>query len=259
MSSEKCPKCGNPIAENDIFCGNCGTKIEKQKGLRCSNCGQPVNEGDTFCGNCGAKIRLENVPHDMLLEKPDKKRTYIIIIILICLFVLLGIVVGYIIINFSNGRDSHKDDINRDKTVEVVQDTATPLPKLTPTPKPIITPMPTPTPTRVPTPTPAPTPTPTQKSTPAPKSNYLFDSETQYITEDFLRTQSQSQVRLILNEMYARHGYIFSTKEYADYFSGKEWYNPKYKSEADAEKSFNDIERTNKNTIVKYEKAKGWR
>ena len=187
MSSEKCPKCGNPIAENDIFCGNCGTKIEKPKGLRCANCGQPVNEGDIFCGICGAKIRHENAPHDMLLEKPDKKRTYIIIIIMICLLALLGGLVGYAIISISDSRDARKGDANNDKIVESVQDTATPAPTLTPAPKPTTTPMPTSTPT----------PTPTQKSTPTPKSDYLFDSDTQYITENFLNTQSQSQVRLI--------------------------------------------------------------
>ena len=249
MSSEKCPKCGNPIAENDIFCGNCGTKIEKPKGLRCANCGQPVNEGDIFCGICGAKIRHENAPHDMLLEKPDKKRTYIIIIILICLLALLGGLVGYAIISISDSRDARKGDANNDKIVESVQDTATPAPTLTPAPKPTTTPMPTSTPT----------PTPTQKSTPTPKSDYLFDSDTQYITENFLNTQSQSQVRLILNEIYARHGYIFNDKKYSEYFSSKSWYNPKYDSSEKVEQYFNDIERSNRNTIVNYEIKKGWR
>lgn len=89
--------------------------------------------------------------------------------------------------------------------------------------------------------------------------DYLFNSDKEYITVNYLDTQTREQVRLIVNEMYARHGYIFKLDKYKQYFSSKKWYTPKYTSEQEAESYFNEIERQNKVTIVNYEKSKGWK
>lgn len=90
-------------------------------------------------------------------------------------------------------------------------------------------------------------------------SQYLFDSDTKYITTEYLQTKTKDEISLILNEIYARHGYIFIMDKYKQYFSNQSWYSPKYTSEQDAEKYFNDIEKENKKRIVDYELAKGWR
>lgn len=90
-------------------------------------------------------------------------------------------------------------------------------------------------------------------------SPYLFDSDTDYITDAYLDTKTQDEVRLILNEIYARHGYIFSTERYSRYFSSKSWYVPISSSAADVEAQFNSVERTNRERITAYEKARGWR
>lgn len=95
MSSEKCPKCGNPIAENDIFCGNCGVKIEKPKGLRCANCGQPVNTGDTFCGNCGAKIIIADTSSPASPQNKHTIQKIIIISVIICVIIAVCGVLVY--------------------------------------------------------------------------------------------------------------------------------------------------------------------
>ena len=42
------------INEDDIFCTNCGNKLNHE--WKCSNCGSTVNKDDTFCFNCGNKI-----------------------------------------------------------------------------------------------------------------------------------------------------------------------------------------------------------
>ncbi|WP_407381258.1 M48 family metallopeptidase [Methanobrevibacter sp.] len=49
-----CPNCGVNIKEGDAFCTSCGFKLTDE--LKCSNCGQKVNEGDVFCTNCGNKL-----------------------------------------------------------------------------------------------------------------------------------------------------------------------------------------------------------
>lgn len=91
--------------------------------------------------------------------------------------------------------------------------------------------------------------------------DYLYPTDSEYITEQELSLMSKEEVALIRNEIYARHGYTFSTPFYAEYFSGKDWYvpDPLLTDGAEAEKYFNEYERENKNTIVKYEQKMGWR
>lgn len=105
-------------------------------------------------------------------------------------------------------------------------------------------------------------PAPQSNPAPEPQSNYsykddyIFPSDREYITFEFLSTLSKDQIALIRNEIYARHGYIFQTDKYINYFSQKSWYvpNPNF-----SESLFNEIEKANKDTIVSYETEMGWR
>lgn len=59
-SSEKCPSCGCEIYPEDLFCINCGEKLEKDKNdLKCPNCGENVKKEDSFCINCGCKLNSQ--------------------------------------------------------------------------------------------------------------------------------------------------------------------------------------------------------
>ena len=53
-----CTVCGNEVDENDEFCKNCGTKVDKSAvGANVDN--QPVSvETTKFCSNCGEKIDI---------------------------------------------------------------------------------------------------------------------------------------------------------------------------------------------------------
>ena len=53
-SANTCKYCGNIVKIDDIFCTNCGNKLNHE--WKCSNCGSTVNKDDTFCFNCGNKI-----------------------------------------------------------------------------------------------------------------------------------------------------------------------------------------------------------
>lgn len=90
-------------------------------------------------------------------------------------------------------------------------------------------------------------------------SEYIFpDSNSEYLATSDLKGMSQSQVRLALNEIYARRGATFETASNKKYFESKSWYKATC-SKAEAQKKFNKYEKTNVDLIVEYEKSKGWR
>jgi predicted nucleic acid-binding Zn ribbon protein len=54
-----CPGCGTQIAEDQQFCGICGTKLSgvvQSKDAVCTGCGSPIAAGQSFCGVCGTKL-----------------------------------------------------------------------------------------------------------------------------------------------------------------------------------------------------------
>lgn len=171
--------------------------------------------------------KTEFVSGDVKTKYTEKQRKnynrYIILIILIVLILAIAIILGFML--QKNNKEISHGGMNTS--------TQTPTPSITASPK----------------------------TSPSNKLNaeYLFNSDTEYITDEYLNTKTQEETRLILNEIYARHGYIFTTDKYKNYFSGKSWYIPIYSSDVEAEKQFNDIERQNKITITNFEKSKGWR
>lgn len=90
----------------------------------------------------------------------------------------------------------------------------------------------------------------------SPSSEYLFPSDSQYITTADLAGRSQQEVTLIRNEIYARHGYIFKSQDIQNYFAEKSWYYPNQYFD---ESLLNAVEKSNIDTIIAYEKQMGWR
>lgn len=74
--------------------------------------------------------------------------------------------------------------------------------------------------------------------------------ENKVITEQMLQGLSLHELRLIRNEIYARHGRMFHTDWLSQYFGSQPWYNPD-ENFKDEELSGND--KVNVETIVKYE------
>ena len=85
------------------------------------------------------------------------------------------------------------------------------------------------------------------------------DSSSRYITEEDLTGLSDYEILLARNEIYARHGRMFVNEDLDSYFRSKSWYQPTVSgsdfTEEYAASVFNDFERTNIDTIVKYEQA----
>ena len=62
VSERTCPNCGAPVPAGDLFCMNCGNRMDAEPAPAapapkfCQNCGAPIEEGFKFCGNCGAPV-----------------------------------------------------------------------------------------------------------------------------------------------------------------------------------------------------------
>jgi hypothetical protein len=82
----------------------------------------------------------------------------------------------------------------------------------------------------------------------APGDMELFENK--LISEAMLRGLSLHELRLLRNEIYARHGRIFKTMWIQQYFGGQPWYDPKddFKDE-----ELSGPDKTNVETIVAYE------
>lgn len=84
----------------------------------------------------------------------------------------------------------------------------------------------------------------------------LPESDLRIYTSDELRVLSSKELRLARNEIYARHGRIFSADDLNFYFSSKSWYTPRYEAaETDAlgDSLFNEFELANLDLIVDME------
>ncbi len=91
-------------------------------------------------------------------------------------------------------------------------------------------------------------------------SGYLWPTDTQYISSSDLTGLGQDTVAAIRNEIYARHGYAFTTERWQNYFANKSWYvRDSSCTESTVTARLNSIEKANVNTIVAYEESMGWR
>ena len=88
---------------------------------------------------------------------------------------------------------------------------------------------------------------------------YIFpDSNSEYLAKSDIKGLSQSEVRLAINEIYARRGARFESASNKKYFESKSWYKA-ICSQSEAEKKFNKYEKKNVDLLVEYEESKGWR
>ena len=102
---------------------------------------------------------------------------------------------------------------------------------------------------------------PCYSDNPGNTGDYLFPSDSQYITQADLAPLTRDEVVLVRNEIYARYGYTFSDPDIRAYFEAQSWYHPVEGVNASTFNTavFNDYERTNLETILAYEREMGWR
>ena len=86
------------------------------------------------------------------------------------------------------------------------------------------------------------------------EATYLMpDSAERYLEASDIENYSHDEVQLIINEIYARHGLEFHSREYIDYFSAQDWYEPvSGKSDEEIVSEFNEFEKANVDLLSQY-------
>ncbi|MBG6136492.1 class 3 adenylate cyclase/tetratricopeptide (TPR) repeat protein [Longispora fulva] len=74
--SRSCTKCGRRCAEDDRFCGGCGTSLS----LSCAKCGRVLPAEATFCTGCGTPTSDDDVPQ---AAHEDRRRVSVLFMDLI--------------------------------------------------------------------------------------------------------------------------------------------------------------------------------
>ena len=108
----------------------------------------------------------------------------------------------------------------------------------------------TPQPTSPPEPTPSPSPSPT----PATGGTYILpDSDSRMLTEADLVNLGVRELMLARNEIFARHGFIFTTQWIQGYFLTQGWYRGTVPANQFDSSVFNSYERANIDLILRVE------
>lgn len=116
-----------------------------------------------------------------------------------------------------------------------------------PTAVPTFTPIPTP----VPTATPIPTPVPQQPVSTKTDSTYIIpDSSYRYLSYGDYSGLNNDQKQMAINEIYARHGRLFTIPQVQAYFDKKTWYTGTTAPEYFNEGVFNAYEKANIKTLA---------
>lgn len=238
-----CPECGNQLMKGALFCNRCGRNVSSEsatteKTERCPNCNKLLKSGVMFCSECGTSLVKETV------EKSKKNGGALVFLIALLIAVLIGGIgaVGYLYlknvfpdkdVTDANAETKDREEDTEDgkkffeeATEEESGESVEPETEIV------------------------------RDEDRAREEEYLFPSDRKYISEEDLIGKEKDEVAMIRNEIYARHGYIFNKEPFKSYFESKEWYVPN-KNFNDS--VFNEIEKTNKDFLVKYEKDRGWR
>ncbi|MGM9988918.1 MAG: YARHG domain-containing protein [Bacillaceae bacterium] len=93
----------------------------------------------------------------------------------------------------------------------------------------------------------------TATTIPQEEQAYIVENSSRvYLKESDLAKYSQKELALIRNEIFARHGYVFTKEEYQRYFASKPWYRPNATFKGN-DSELNEVERSNINLIKKLE------
>ena len=211
--------------------------------MKCSHCGARIPTGENVCPKCG-RWAVGFQESEAATEAPVNNKP-----LMIAMIAVLAVLIIVTFLAFSGrlGKKSEADlavptAVPAEESVETAAPTATPKPTATPAP----------------TPTPEPTEPPdVDFLSPAPIPTYgsfiLMDSSSRYLTEADLEGLTWEQLTLARNEIFARHGRLFTQPEVRDYFDAQPWYNGAIPASAFTSDMLSSIERANIDLITRLE------
>ena len=82
------------------------------------------------------------------------------------------------------------------------------------------------------------------------ENGFFPEASERLLSHNELVGMSLQDLKIMRNEIFARHGYIFKTPEMINHFSRQNWYQPLY---SDVYNMLSEIEKYNINLITKYE------
>lgn len=87
------------------------------------------------------------------------------------------------------------------------------------------------------------------------RAEYIFpDSDKKYLSKDEIRTKTVDEMLLGRNEIFARHGYIFTDENLKNHFESTSWYKGTIPAEQfNSDQVFNDFEKKNVELIKQVE------
>ncbi|XCP84529.1 YARHG domain-containing protein [Roseburia hominis] len=95
-----------------------------------------------------------------------------------------------------------------------------------------------------------------------PKENpdyIIADSNSRYVSVSELEGLSKEELSRARNEIYARHGRKFKDAGLQSYFDSKAWYSGTVNPDDFSDGMLNEYEKKNAETILSYEKSKGYK
>ena len=288
ISNMKCNICGAEIEYRKPICPYCGNTIvwpepepipvpvkkpemPKHEKRYCKICGMPLYDGED-CGYCRERERLEaerkravrlakeREEKEMAERRRRKKKKQNIakIVILTVLGLMILFAVSFSVFFKLLGGSFLPSEEEESPTPQVTSVAVTPQPKITEEPSAVVTKEPEAT--KKPKATKEP-----EKETQKPNSDvrtggtYAYPSDSKIITRDELEASTRQQIKIILNEIYARHGYTFNDPDLVEYFESQRWYLPTVTNIAEIEPELSDIELENIGIIADYQREMGWR
>ena len=184
--------------------------------MKCSNCGREIKKEERFCPYCGSENKKT--------KKKNKWLTGVMGLIVVC--IILGIVAGAM--NSNKKEDAKKDTASNTEKATEKQTTAAS------------------TKTAASTETASTKQTKNNTQDETENSEYILpESDTRYVEQDEIDQLTKNEVRLAINEIYARHGRIFENSELREYFESKDWYDGTIEPEDFDEDVLNQYEKAN--------------
>lgn len=266
-----CKHCQAELPDNARFCPECGAL----QPMICPSCGAESRPGSKLCTACGKKLPMAEREDRLVYARKKKHPLRVVSLIALVLAALLFLAAAVLFL--TKTLDSTKKDKDKESQFssqelpdpdepEETEDPAVTEPEELPVE---VTPaeedeLPTgdevpaepdvpeeePPVEEEPEETPEEDPQPEEES---PAQNELDDnddyilpfSSTRLLTDEDIQGLSAWQLKVARNEIYARHGRLFTTQELQDYFNSREWYQGTIAPENFTDAMLTDIELAN--------------